>query len=53
LEKTCLTLKRLETPGSGNAWQWGTSFWIQEEEEWDEELWEWELGAGSYWSVKT
>ena len=51
-----LTLKRLEAPGSGEAW-WGevwcsggvgTSSWCQGlgEEEWDKELSEGGLGGG-------
>ena len=39
-EKTCLTLERLEAPGSGEAWWVGVRGKQSGEEEWDEELWE-------------
>jgi hypothetical protein len=39
-EKTCLTLKRFEAPGSGEAWKGVDILLKMGEEEWDEELWE-------------
>ena len=50
-EKMCLTLERLQAPGSGEVWGWDILLEMREEE-WNEELLEADLEGYNDWTVK-